>query len=474
MSEVQTPPKRKWRLTRRGFLIGAGVTGFGLAVGIAVGRRPFYRFVAGMLDKTESLGELENDPFAWFELNPDNTITVYISKVEMGQGVHTALAQIAAEELGVRWDQLKVQQAGTLNGPADGSGTGNSGSVTATFNPLRQAGALMREMLTLKAAEKMGLPAADLEAKEATVRAQTNPEKSMTYSEIAAGVSEWPEVDVESLSLKPASEFEFIGRSLPRVDFADKLTGQATYGYDARLEGMLYGAVARPRTIGATMISASAGDAESRPGVVKVVIDEAAGFAGVVAQTRQQAQAAVRALEIEWDEGQLWQQDELEALLSFENGREGYEIQGEGNASRVIGNAPTLTAEYFTPFAIHAHLEPQAAVADVQGESVTIYGSTQSAGVVQGEIAEITGFAAENINVTPTYLGGGFGRRLNIEAAVEATRLSQAAGVPVHVGWSRTEDMRYGYYRPPTRSQLSAKLANGRVSAIEHKHASGP
>ncbi|MCB8924884.1 MAG: xanthine dehydrogenase family protein molybdopterin-binding subunit [Ardenticatenaceae bacterium] len=476
MSDPKTQSQRKWRVTRRGFLIGAGATGAALAIGVAVGRRPFYRFIAGMASgmsaENMAVGGLDNDPFTWIEILPDNEITIYISKVEMGQGVHTSIAQMAAEELGVRWDQLTIRQSGSLRGP--NTNTGGSTSVSSTYVPVRQAAAMMREMLILKAAEKMGVPAADLEAKEAAIYVKANPNESMTYGEVVDDVTEWPEIDVETIELKPSSEFEFIGKSLPRVDFESKLTGTAIYGYDVQVEGMLYGAVARPPTIGATMQSARAGDAADMPGAVQVVIDEEARFAGVVARTRLQAQAAVRALDIEWDEGRLWQQEELEALLSFENERDGYTIQEDGDAASVIGDEPTVSAEYFTPFAAHAHLEPQAAMADVQADSVTIYCATQAQGTIQSEVSSLTGIEPENINVVPTYLGGGFGRRLNTEVANEAVRLSQAVGAPVHVGWFRVEDMRNGYFRPPTRSQMSARLENGRISAINHDHASGP
>lgn len=467
--------KGRWRVTRRGFLIGLGATGAGLAVGIAVGQRPFYRFMAGLLDNTVPPGDITNEPLAWFEVLPDNRVAIYISKVEMGQGIHTALAQIGAEELGVRWDQVAVRQASTSKGPPDSFGTGGSGSVVIVYEPLRQAAAMMRTMLVQKASEKMEVPTADLVAQEAAVQAKNDPNQRMTYADIVAGVTAWPEIDPDTISLKPTSDFKLIGKSLPRVDFEKKLTGQAIYGYDVHVEGMLYGAVARRPTIGAKMVSASAGNAKTRPGVVDVVIDLESEFAGVVAKTRQQAIAGVRALQIEWDEGKLWQQAELEAMLNFENKREGYTIQKDGNAPRVIGDAPSFTAEYFTPFAIHAHLEPQAAMVHVKpdGSGVTVFGSTQGQATVQGELAELLNMDEALIDVTPTYLGGGFGRRLNIEAAVEAARLSRAVGVPVHVGWTRPEDMRDGYFRPATRSVLSAKLANGRIEAIQHKHSSG-
>lgn len=479
MSKVAMPEqdekqsKSRWRISRRGFLIGLGVTGVGLAVGVAVGRRPFYRFMAATLDGASPPGSMSTEPSVWFEITPDNQVKLFVSKAEMGQGIHTALGQIGAEELNITWEQLQVVQGNTHRGPSDSSGTGASNSVTGVYTPLRQAAATMRQMLILKAAEKLGLPAADLEAKAGMVQAKANPSQSLTYGQIVADVTEWPEVDPETVPLKDPSQFEIIGQSMPRVDFRTKLTGQATYGYDVRVPGMLYGAVARPRTIEAKMVSVEQGSVATMPGVVQVVVDVEAQFAGVVANTRQQAINAVRALQITWDEGRLWQQAEIDALFHFDDASAGFTIQQEGNAPRTIGNAPTITADYRTPFAIHAHLEPQAAMVHVHEDgTITAVASTQSHESVRGDIAEITGIDEANIEVTSAYLGGGFGRRLTIEAAKEAARLSQAVKAPVHVGWTRPEDMRYGYFRPPTRSQFSAKVENGRITALNHNHSS--
>ena len=475
MSDTATTTTQKgWRITRRGFLIGLGATGVGLAVGVAVGRRPFYRFMAGMLDNASPPASFPTEPTVWFEITPDNKIKLFVSKAEMGQGIHTALGQIGAEELGITWEQLEVVQGNTHRGPSDASGTGGSNSVSSVYEPLRKTAAILRQMLILKAAEKMGLPTAELEAKAGTVRAKANPSQSLTFGQIVAGVSEWPEVDETAITLKDPSQFEFIGQSLPRVDFKAKLTGQATYGYDVRVPGMLYGAVARPPALEATMLAVDEASVANLPGVVKVVVDVAANFAGVVAETRQQATNAARSLAVQWQVGRPWQQAEIEALLSFDDAWAGYTIQKEGNANRQLTGTGLITAEYRTPLAAHAHLEPQAAMVDVRPDgTVVAIVSSQSHEAVRGDIARITGLDEANIEVTSAYLGGGFGRRLNIEAAQEAARLSQAVGAPVHVGWTRTEDMRDGYFRPPTRSALSGKVENGRITAVNHNHASG-
>jgi isoquinoline 1-oxidoreductase beta subunit len=211
------------------------------------------------------------------------------------------------------------------------------------------------------------------------------------------------------------------------------------------------------------------------PGVHKVVIAE--GFAGVVADTRAQAQAAVSELELEWELGQPWQQAELEALVTVGNG-EAFTVQSVGDLDSALGAAPAgvgvISAEYRTPFAVHAHLEAQAALADVQADGARVWCSTQGQTGVQSAVAKVLGLDEKAVEVIPTYLGGGFGRKVGDEVATEAARLAQAAGVPVHVGWTRAEDMRYGYFRPPTHHQLAARLSSdGSLLAIEHRQASG-
>lgn len=467
---VAQKPKRKWRLTRRGFLIGLGAVGGGLAVGITLGRAPFYRFMASQLDGAAAPGSLPNEPTAWFEILPDNTVTVYVSKVEMGQGIHTSIAQIAAEELEVPWENVRVKQGSTKVGPADSFGTGGSNSISTAFQPAREAAAMMRQMLLIEGARQLGVSAADAVAQDGKIMVRGKADQSLTFGEVVADVTAWPEVE-EIPALKDAADFRFIGQSMPRVDFESKLTGQAIYGYDVRVPDMLYGAVARPRTIGGKMISASEGSVRERDGVVEVVIDVEAGFAGVVAKTRQQAISAARQLNVEWEEGPAYSQADIEARVNFDSN--GYTIQKEGNAPAALGDEPTLEAEYFTPLAVHAHLEPQAAMVHYMGDKALVYGSTQSQSAVLGDVAEILELDEAQVEVVPTYLGGGFGRRLNIEAANEAARLSKVVQQPVHVGWSRPEDMQHGYFRPPTRSRLEGKLENGRITAVNHLQASG-
>ncbi len=462
---------KKWRVSRRGFLIGLGATAAAVAVGVPIGLPRARLAIANMVAEGGSFGGITAPPTSWFEISADNRVRLFVPKVEMGQGVHTSLTQIAAEELEVDWQQIEVVQAGTDQGLNDGAGTGNSNSVSSTFTPIREAAATLRELLRRDAAAQLGVPAASLSAAAGTFTANNDPGKSITYGEIVANadVASW-EIPEEAPALKPVSEFRYVGKATPRIDFESKLTGQARYGYDVRLPNMLYGAVARPRTIEGRLVRAAAGEAPNRPGVVAVVaVDD---FAGVAAESRLQAYAGVGNMELEWEDGRLWQQSEIDEVVTVGNGTR-VVVQKEGDVADLL-DGDVLTAEFRTPLAAHAHLEPQAALVDVQADKVTAWVSTQSAFVVRGELAEALGMPEEQIEVIPTYLGGGFGRKLNVESAREAAILSRAAGRPVHIGWNRAEDMRHGFFRPSTHHVLKGRLdGNGRIQALQHEIASG-
>jgi isoquinoline 1-oxidoreductase beta subunit len=450
-------------------------TGTALALGIPLGLPVIRRQLAGMTEGDAGgffSGTL--DPLIWFEVHPNNQIRLFLPKAEMGQGVHTALAQIAAEELEVPWESLEVVHASTDQADGNFRGTSGSMSVSSMFDPLRQAAATLREMLRAEAARTLELPDGQLVARDGGFEQIGSPETRVSYGSLVSGEVEW-QIPEEDVPLKLASEFKVIGQSVPRVDIPAKVTGTALFGYDVRREGMLFGAVAHAPSIGAQIRSASPGQAASMPGVVQVVLED--GLAGVVATSRPLAFAARQALEIEWEEGHPWQQEELEEIASV-GGRGGVGIQRVGNASSILHNADAITAEYRSGFAAHATLEPQAALADIKADGGHVWTSTQFEMNERREVAQALGLEPERIEVIPTLLGGGFGRKLPLgavpSAAVEAARLSRAVGAPVHVGWDRYEEMRSGFFRPLTHHRFSATLdGQGYIKAIQAQQASG-
>ncbi len=470
LSAEAQPPQRKWRVTRRGFLVGIGIAGATLAYGLAAGLSTLRLRTAEMLDGAAGPpNELTVDPWAWFEITPDNHVKLYLAKAEMGQGVHTALAQIAVEELGVSWGDLEVHQATTAIGPEDPSGTTGSSSVSGVYTPLRQAAATLRTLLQEEAALRLQVSPTDLIIADRAFHV-IGSDQSITFAQLTADKTDWDDPD-GAIPLKDFHDFSIIGQPLPRVDVPAKVTGETIYGYDVKLPGMKFGAILRPPTLEGKLLAVRTDTASTLPGVQHITAEE--DFVGVVADSRAQAHAAVAALDADWELGKLWQQDEIDTLVTV-GGAGGVIIQREGNAPDLLDLSTTLHAEYRTPFAVQTPLETQAAAAQVDGERVRVWVSTQMHARVHDVVAEALGVDAANVEIIPTYLGGGFGRKSGFDVAVEAAKLARAAGVPVHVGWTRTEELRYGYLRPPTHHRLRALLNDsGRIEALEHEQASG-
>ena len=469
MSEQTHPPKRK-RLSRRNFLIMLGVGAAGLYAGVKLGTPPLRLRLAEFLEESGGPpSDIEAPPDAWFEILLDNTVYLYLPKSEMGQGVHTGLAQIAAEELEIGLEQIEVLHAAT-DRLADPVATSASTTISSLYVPLLEVAATLRELMRAEAARQLNAQPDDLNLENGVFSLKTDLSQQRTYGQLFQSAGEW-ELPDSPPSLKPPSQYRTIGLPLPRLDLPTKITGQAVFGFDVRLPGMKYGAVARPETIEGQLSNANPGQATSQPGVVKVVAES--DFAGVVAESREGAYRALGKMDLEWDAGRLWQQEEIEAMVIVGEGQ-GVVIQKEGDVNQALESGTVIEAEYRTPMAYHAYLEPLAAVADVRPEGVEVWASTQAANRLRGAVADAIRRDEGEVIVHPVYLGGGFGRKVDELAAVEAARLSQAAGHPVQVAMNRPEDFRSGFVRPPTHNILRASLdTNGNMLALEHQAASG-
>jgi len=411
-----------------------------------------------------------SDPLVWFEIMPDNTITLFSPKVEMGQGTFTGFAQIAADELEIDIEQLNVVHGPSTLGNVDGLSTGGSLSIAGLWMPLRELSATMRQMLVLEAAKKMEVPADTLSVSKGVV---SDGSRSMTYGEIVEGVKEW---DIpETPPLKDVSSYQYVGKSVPRIDLVDKVVGAPMFGMDVDLPDMLYGSVARPNKIGSVFSGADISKAEKMPGVVKVVLEE--DFVGVVAETQVQAELAKQAIEVNWKSSGDWTTEKIRSVIEVGKG-DSYVIQEEGDAEGIFDeyqdSEQYYEASYDSPIGAHAQLEPNGAVADVKGDKAIIYISTQVVKLTADEVADRLSLDSENVTVMPTYLGGGFGRRLHTPNAMQAAVLSKAVGRPVKCFFNRKEEFQNDTFRPPTHHVLKAKLSSsGMIDAIEHSFSSG-
>jgi isoquinoline 1-oxidoreductase beta subunit len=460
---------KTWRLTRRKFLIGLGTLTGGVAVGLPLGlpylRRQAFQFLS---QGGPPSGNIDGEFQLWFEFTDQNLLNINVAKVEMGQGAHTALGQLAAEELEVPWENVRVFQAGTLLGPTDSFGTGGSSSVSGLFIPLRQLAANYRFMLTQAAEEHLNNTVTlnkgvfvDPGGNEITLSAASRLER------------EWvaPETDAP---LKSINDFKLIGKSVPRVDIVSKLTAQPMYSYDMKSSNntTYYGAVARPPVVGAQMQDVDANQAKSLERVISIVLQE--NFVGVVAEDRETAIDAIRAININWKLPRLIENDDIDLLLDPDSNN-AIELKRVGDSSSALEDSNTISAEYSTPLAATAPLEPQSSLAELGDDGIMyVRTPTQFPNQTTSAVAEAIGFDEDKVDVTPTYLGGGFGRRQRAESAVEAAILAIESGLPVHIGWTRSDEFLFDRFRPPTKHKLRGILnTQGTIEALEHRQSSG-
>jgi len=461
--------KEKKKISRRKFLVRGGLGTVGLlAVGTYVFRNPIRRKIADALNTADTpyMGDTSS-PIIWFEVTAENTILLHSPKVEMGQGTFTGLAQMAADELEVSMEQIKVVHAQSASGNMDGFATGGSTSISTLWIPLRELAATMREMIKKAAVSKMGISIADASISNGVI---SGGGKTMTYAEAVKDVTDWDIPDTPVL--KDLKAYKFVGKPIPRVDLADKVFGEPVFGMDAELPGMLYGAVVRPTAIGAKFIDADTSKAEKMPGVVKVVKEK--DFVGVVANSQTAAENAKNAIEVKWEVEQEWQTSEIEAMIEVGKG-EPFVIQKEGKAQRILEESEDIiVSEYKSPIGAHAQLEPNGALAHVEANKATVIMSTQVVKITRDEIADRLGLDNDQVNIIPTFLGGGFGRRLHTPNGIQAALLSKAIGKPVKCFFSRKEEFQNDTFRPPTHHVLKAKLdSNGLIAAMEHNVSSG-
>jgi len=335
---------KKKGVKRRKFLKYSGV-GVGLMIGgVWLARNPLRRKV---FELSETLippyqGDVSN-PLIWLQVTPDNKVILHSSKVEMGQGSFTSLAQLAAEELEVDIDRVKVVHAETKTGNIDGMGTGGSMSIATQWQPLREMSATMREMIKIKAADKLGVAIGSLEINDGVI---TGNGKSLTYGEIVDGVQEWDIPDTPPL--KKRSEFKFIGQPIARVDLHDKVIGAPIFGIDASYPDMLYASVVRSRLIDAKMSDFDTSEAEKMPGVVRIMQDE--DFIGVIARSQVEANNARLKIKFNITKNQNWNLSDVNELITVGNGKKTV-FQKNGQAVEDIDeDGEVLSLEFRSPY----------------------------------------------------------------------------------------------------------------------------
>ncbi len=407
---------------------------------------------------------------AWLRISRDNSVTVVVDRSEMGQGVYTALPTLMAEELHVDLDVIRVVAApvgDAYNNPGNGGQvTGTSNSVQDAWEKLRLAGAQARVMLTGAAAKHWRVAPAECRAVNGTIVSARG--QVLSYGELADAAAKEPVP--QGLALKPRADFKLIGKPRRRIDTAGKLDGSAEFGLDVKLPGMLYATLAQCPVLGGKLQALDSAAAESMPGVRQVLVADEGVV--VVADHFWQALQARNALRIQWDPGANAQLDNeaIAALLKkTAGGGDGLVARSDGNANGVLqGAARVVHARYELPLLAHATMEPMNCTADVRPDGCDLFVGTQVQQVAQMTAAAAAGLQPSQVRVHTTLLGGGFGRRLDIDFIPAAVRASKALARPVKVIWTREDDMTHDTYRPPALEDMSGAFdAAGKLTAVK-------
>ncbi len=424
-------------------------------------------------------------PNAWLRIGPDGIVTLTLDKSEMGQGSQTGLAQILADELEADWS--KVRLGPVPENPAGWSrrmSTGGSTAIHGSWDLLRKAGATARQMLITAAAQTWDVDRTSCRA-EAGAVIHTPTKRRLSYGRLAARAATLPVP--QDVPLKDPKDFRLIGTRATRLDTPAKVDGSAVYGIDVTVPGLLVASIERCPVFGGTVKRYDATKAKGMPGVRAVVELEPSPWTGkdgawgvgcaagvaVVADTYWHAFQGRKALEIQWNEGDAASlgSDGIRAELARLADQPGVEAKKVGDpAAALAAAAQRVEAVYEVPFLHHATMEPMTCTAHVQTDGCDVWAPTQNQTRAQEVAAELAGLPKEKVRIHTTFLGGGFGRRLESDFVSEAVRVSKAVGAPVKVIWTREDDTQHGFYRPASYNRFAAGLdAAGNPVAWTHR-----
>lgn len=423
------------------------------------------------------------EPNAFVRIGTDNTVTVVVKHLEMGQGTYTGLPTLVAEELDADWAQVRAvgapadakQYNNLFWGPAQG--TGGSTAIPNSYEQMRKAGAAARAMLVAAAAEKWKAPASEIRVSRGVVSWR---DRRATFGQLAADAAKQP-VPAE-VQLKEPKDFVLIGKPARRTDARAKSNGTALFTQDVKLPGMLTAVVLHPPRFGAKLKSFDAAKAKAVKGVQDVVAFSTPVSDGVavLAKDYWTAKQGRDALTADWDESSAFKMSSADIMAEYKKlaATPGLPARKDGDAEAALKNAArTLEASYEFPYLAHAALEPMNCVAQLSAEGCEIWNGEQFQTVDQAVVAQLLGLKPEQVKLNQLYAGGSFGRRANpksdfvLEAAAIAKAASSNSGgkAPVKLVWSREDDMRAGFYRPMYYHTLQAGL-DGQSNLVAWKH----
>ena len=476
--ELHSAPAHHFEIDRRDFV---KVFGAGIAVFLVAKEAVAQQGESGGAQRGFGGQQMPKDIAAWLHIDENGAITVYTGKVEIGQNIRTSLAQVVAEELRAPFESIRMVMGDTKLTPYD-AGTFGSQTTPRMGMQLRRVASSACDILVDLAAKQWNVERSRLVAKNAKV---TDPAsgRSASYAQLAQGqalAQAIPDTD----PLIPPAEWTVAGKTMPKVDGSEFVTGRHKYTSDMKLPGMLYGKVLRPPSYRATVASADLSAAQAMPGVVAVRDGD---FVGVAAPDSRTAQKAIDAMRVQWNEvaGQPSNRELVEFLkANVANGNEGG--RGEGGGRGGAGSTGSieeglaaathkLDATYTVAYIQHAPLEPRAAVARWDGNNLEVWTGTQRPFGVRDELQNVFHLPEGSVRVQMPDMGSGYGGKHTGECAVEAARLAKAAGKPVKLVWTREEEFTWAYFRPAGVMEVRGGVgADGILTAWEfHNYNSG-
>lgn len=446
-------------LSRRHFLIGASLTGAGLVIGLQ--------------PSPSSAAAEAFEPNAFIRIPAEGKVVFVMPSVEMGQGIYTSVAMLLAEELEVSLDQVELEHA-----PADPTRyanpllgdqiTGGSIAIRAVYEPMRKAGAAARIMLVNAAARGWGVAPETCSAEAGHVVDAASGRRAAYGSLIQAAAAE---AVPQEMPLKPASSFKLIGQSVRRLDSPEKVNGTAKFGIDARPQGVSYAAIAICPHFGGKLGAVETGPAMAVKGVKQVVRIEDA--VAVVADNTGAARKGLAALSIEWEPGPNGTLSLVDLEKRAEEAIDGNALPhiNEGNVAKAEAeHGPALEFVYRLPILTHSAMEPMNCTLHVRSDGCDVWVGTQVMGRARQAVADVTGLPLEKVIVHNHLLGGGFGRRLDVDGIILAAKIAKQVEGPVKVTWSREEDIRHDCYRYLNYSKVTATLgADGMPVSWRHR-----
>ena len=467
--------KTKPGLDRRSFIAGSSAGSLVLMARLAAGQD--VAVAQADQNQVESF-----DPDLFVSIAPDGQVSILVHRSEMGTGIRTSLPRIVADELDADWERCTINQAIGDKRLGD-QNTDGSNSIRFFYDRMRIAGATARTMLQRAAAKHWGVDPKTCRAKfHQIVHPQSD--RALDFGKLVSIARTLPVPKPDELTMKPPSQWRYIGKDAPITDLDDIVTGKAIYGIDARMPNQLFAVIARPPVVGGVVKSFDDSAAKAIPGVVDVVeipkfqgapLFQPLGGVAVCATNTWAAWQGRDALEIQWDLGDnaSYDTDEFAKELAATANRPGKKIRADGDApAKIAASNNTLKADYSVPHLAHAPMEPTCAVADVKTDgdkvvSCVVTAATQNPQAVQQAVGPAMGMKNEDVICNVTLLGSGFGRKSKPDYCVEAAMLSRQLKRPVHVTWTREDDLHHDYFHTISHVHLEAAVAeNGIPTAI--------